>query len=693
MGQAGARDLRTPRGRDTIGGMFSNLILVGESLILVGGTVHTFVEGTGTAPLEILITDGRIAAVGVDLERPEACREVDLSGLHLVPGLIDGMAYYDREHDPLYTSSGVGLLVDHGNDLGRIFDARAAALPGPEGRGPRWAGPELWISGAVLDGVPPSTNEALILRDEHDAQELLHSLFEEGVDFVSVQARATEPAWRKVIELAHAGGRQVWGPLPQEVTLETAIAAQLDGMLFLDRLLPEGAAWDTVEIEAFDPQIEKLSRSGLRVLPLLMGNARLLTDPGDGAEALKWLGPQYAGQWTQELELRRPILSEEFLARGKRVRALQGQLVARLHAAGVALVIGSGAPHPWLMPGIGLHEELAEWKRAGIADETLLRLVTAGAADSLAIPERGRIAAGNVADIVCVDGDPSLDITRLREPRAMILRGHLFDAAALREMREELARAQTLAREAAARPIEVELPTLPEGEVLLVGYAETSSLGVRSAAERWGIVRTGAEQLAFVGRRKIPGGADQPTVDLELRQDLRAGKLESFAVHLRTAKHHLELKGISVAGMMRVERRADDLFIDLNSTNESVAAVDVGSVSTMMLLAHVRAGGKRFPMLRLHEALELEVVPWSLELDSAAGHLFATPDGPKYATFEAHGGLRLMREQEGSGTSETVAVTEIAEPGLPLSEAKLKLLAAAAEAAAPKAEPKGERER
>jgi hypothetical protein len=677
--------------------MFSNLMFLGESLILVGGTVHTFVEGTETAPLEILISDGRIAAVGVGLERPQDCREVDVTGMHLVPGLIDGMAYHDREHDPLYTSSGVGFLVDHGNDLGRIFDAREAAVWQPEEPGPRWAGPGLWIAGAVIDGVPPSTNEALILRNEHDAEELLHSLFkvgkvgevgEEGIDFVSVQARAPEPAWRKLIELAHASQRQVWGPLPQEVTLETAIAAQLDGMLFLDRLLPEGAAWDTVEIEAFDPVIEKLSKSGLRVLPLLMGNARLLTDPGDDAEVLKWLGPQYAGQWTRELELRRTILTEEFQARGEHVRALQGQLVARLMAAGVALVVGSGAPHPWLPPGIGLHEELAEWKRAGIADETLLRLVTAGAADSFAIPERGRIAVGNVADILCVDGDPSLDVARLREPRVMVLRGHVFDAAALREMREKLARDQTAAREAAAQPIEVELPTLPEGAVLLVGHAETSSLGVRSAAERWGVVRTGEDQLAFVGRRKIPGGIDQPPVDLELRQNLRAGKLVSFEAHLRTVKHHLELKGISVAGMMRVERRADGVFIDLNSTNESIVGVDVGSVSTMVLLAHVRAGGRRFSMLRLHEALELEVVPWSLELDSTAGHLFATPDGPKYATFEANGGLRLLREQEGSGTSETVSVSEIAAPGLPLSEAKRNLLAAAAEAAAPKPEQK-----
>ena len=216
---------------------------------------------------------------------------------------------------------------------------------------------------------------------------------------------------------------------------------------------------------------------------------------------------------------------------------------------------------------------------------------------------------------------------------------------------------------------------------------ETSSLGVRSAAERWGIVRTGEERLAFVGRRKIPASLDQPPVDLELRQDLRAGKLESFEVHLRTAKHHLEVKGILVAGMMRVERRADEMFIDLQSTHETIAAVDVGSVSTMMLLAHVRAGGKRFSLLRFHEALELEVIPWSLELDSTAGHLFATPEGPKYATFEGSGALQLLREQQGSGTSETVSVTEIAVPGLPLSEAKLKLLATgAAEAAAPKPE-------
>ena len=95
--------------------MHLNLFLQGVAL--VGGTVHTMTEGTEPSVQTVLIEEGRITAIAEDLELPEGTEIVDVAGMHVAPGLIDGMTNHDADHDALYIASGVTLIRDTGNDL------------------------------------------------------------------------------------------------------------------------------------------------------------------------------------------------------------------------------------------------------------------------------------------------------------------------------------------------------------------------------------------------------------------------------------------------------------------------------------------------------------------------------------------------------------------------------------------------
>src|SRR5947199_7521120 len=57
-----------------------------ESLLLSGATVHT-VSGETLSPGQVLIQNGKIAAVGATIS-PSSAQTIDLNGQHLYPGII-----------------------------------------------------------------------------------------------------------------------------------------------------------------------------------------------------------------------------------------------------------------------------------------------------------------------------------------------------------------------------------------------------------------------------------------------------------------------------------------------------------------------------------------------------------------------------------------------------------------------------
>lgn len=616
----------------------------------------------------ILIEGEKIRAIGADVQIPDVARRIDAAGLFACAAPIDAFGYWDGDHDVLYASAGVALLADHGNDVLKILDAKRSTA--------RRGAPALRIAGAVLDGFPPSTTEASVARTAVEAQAQLEPMFAEGIDFVAIQSNLGVDAWRKAIEVSHAAKRQVWGPRPRAIALTDLLAGGQDGVLFLDSLLPAGRGWDGLQLADFDASIAAMVQSGARLVPFLNGNARLFANWTAESKELELLSPQFATYWRNELAARASMLAEPaareaFVQKGERALALQGQLVARLSAAGAILLPGSGAPHPWLMPGDGLHAELELWKHAGLSSAEVLRRVTLGAAEELGVADdRGSLAPGKSADLVLLREDPRVDVGALRRPEWVVIGGALNSRAELDQAVAALRERQIRAQADAQRPIDVGDPPKVEGELVLAGYCETSALGVRSAAERYRVVRSADGKLSFCGMRVVPQ-ADGTRVQIQTLMRLNGKALEYFQIELSTAKHTLSVEGHRVVQQMRVQRRVDGVHVDLQTTAEAVANVDVGSVTSLLLAAATQDGGP-FPVITFHAGLEMEVVRWDLALDGSGAHLFRTPEGPKLARFDARGALTEVVEQRGSGGVETRGTNTLAKDraGLPFSEAK-----------------------
>lgn len=651
--------------------------LVPEVTALVGARVHTLEPGLAPKELAVVIDQGAIRALCPEAEIPADARRIDVSGLHMVPAYIDALAYHDPEHDRLYTLAGVGRICDHGNDLARVLTSREPAV-----RAAAW-GPEITTAGALLDGKPPATNAALVLESVSSVQDALEHLVEVDVAFLATHAQLAPDVWRELIKQGAAKSLFVMGPRPKGLDLAAVLEARPRALVAIDALLPTGKTWNDVAVEEFPAIAKALADSGVWLIPTLAALSKDLDAVDPNSSDLALLGPNYATYWSNELAARMARSDEGARQRRESAHAKARALLTALYAAGVKLAPGSGAPHPWLVPGEGLHRELAQWAAAGVTPYDCLAACTREAAECFGVDDAGTIAVGKQADLVLLRSDPRESVAALRDISAVVRRGAYVDAARLSGLREELREWVTRAREQFDQPIAVEAPKLPEGDVLLSGHCETISAAGRLAAERWAVVREVDGTLTFCGQRRRPSSVSQPEVLIHVRQRVRKSRLDSFEIRASAQGRELVVRGIKAGEQWRVERRLDDKFVDLNAAREDLAAIDCDSVTTAMLLALTQKPGA-LAVMRFHEGLELEVVRWDFAINPEGDHGFRTPSGMKICALDPSGAVKVLVEQLGASEAQTTLLEFDVHggKGLELPEETLAKLRAAAERAA-----------
>jgi len=641
-----------------------------EVVALVGATLHTMVPGSTPRPGTIVWKGDRIQAVGPSVEIPEGATRVDGTGKHVIPGLIDAMVNHDADHDRLYVTSGVTLVRDVGNDLARIFVERDKhGRSGARDRGP---GPAILSCGALLDGSPPSTTAAVVLDSPEAAEEKVVRLLDLEPEFLSFHAGLKEPVWRKVIEIGRAHGLQVWGPKPADVPLAQVLAAGQDGLYHLEAFLPEGKGWSEVTIDDLRPGVDLVARSAgskkkLAITPTLSVFAQRLLEPKDNPPELAYLGPIYVQAWLTDAGLRGKLMLEDATYRptGLRVVSMQGELVRALFERGVTIVPGSASPNAWIFPGEGLVDELGMLARAGIEKPVVLAMATSGAAAALGVDrDRGTIAAGKIADLVVLRGDPEKDLGVLHVPDTVVLRGRVLDRAEMDALRKDLSVTQKRLQGEAFKPLTVPDPPIPEGDLLLRGQVETRAMGQRIRSESYVVVRAKDGSLAYAARVLIPASASTAANDVWTVQTIRDGAVAGFEVTMKSGQHEIVVKGTHAAGILNVERRIDGNFQGNLPVRDRLAFVDSGSVTAEIAMGQLQAEGA-FKVL-FFEDVDPAVGNWDLRVEKDGSYVARTHNGFLRARFSPDGSIEEVQREEGRGvTTARPLSSQAAKGGLP----------------------------
>ena len=405
---------------------------------------------------------------------PSGTPIVDGSGRFLMPGLADmhvhltGAGEPDGSRQfllPLLLANGITTVRDLGGYLESLIPLRKEIREGKRDA------PQVFFAGPYLDGNPPSFEPSLVVNTAADADERVHELVARGVDFIKVQSALSRDAYFGIAAASKREHISFVGHVPDRVTAAEASDAgqrsieHLTGVLRAcshseKRLMreqfrvprhkqtPAGSsarqlAWQgellrTQSAKFTSALLEEFSHNQTWQVPTLvmLRNVAFPTASGNlGADPRTQFIPR------RILEGWKKDRSELLSARPAEFRMRQAlldrsfEIVGKMNAAGVRIMAGTDTAAPFVFPGTSLHDELALLVEAGLTPLEALEAATRRPAEFLGrLEEQGTVEPGKIADLLLLDANPLDNIGNIRQIRAVILRGKLFDRPALDAM-------------------------------------------------------------------------------------------------------------------------------------------------------------------------------------------------------------------------------------------------------------------
>ena len=396
--------------------------------------------GSAVPGQTVIVVDDRIDNIGAqgNVDIPKGAKIINGHGLYLMPGLIDAhVHYFDAPvFGRLMIANGVLLVRDTGMPNEYILPLRDELNSGET------LGPELIITGAILDGDPPiiPTISVGIKTPEQERAEVRKQAAA-GVDMIKTYSRLDKDIFLAIVDEAKKQNLKVVAHLPESIYIEDAAAAGLGSSEHFNgfekviaKLLGEpvnltftGQASDAGYFQCLDevnPQelqsvYQRIRASGMTLCPTVVTFKTLTNmEPfwNGNYPRSEYISPGvtdlWKSMWTQQQNL------PDFIWQNWM------RMVVDLNKAGVPLMIGTDLMLPGIIPGYSAHEEMMIWQEAGIPPADILRSATFVPAQFMDLEDRlGSISVGKTASMVLVRANPLEDISNAQQIESVFLRG------------------------------------------------------------------------------------------------------------------------------------------------------------------------------------------------------------------------------------------------------------------------------
>lgn len=356
--------------------------------------------------VDVLLRDGRIAAIDARLRAPRGARVVEAEGLALLPGLFDVHTHWTPNARPAalpavanaYLDAGVTTVADYHQPPEAYAPRRAwlaqvaaptvflgARVSTPLGHGADWGDQSTtrWVNSPAA--ARAAVRELAAYRPD------FIKAFTDGWRYNNYPDNTSmdEATLAALVEEAHAHGIRVF---THTVTLARAKQAARAGVDLI--------AHSILDREVDGELVALMREHGTAYAPTLAVY-----------EPVRIGDPPPADPDNRVLRQRRANFAVALANAG------------RLHAAGIPVVLGTDAGMTGTPHGRATQHELELLVRAGLTPLQALHAGTAAAARVLGLEDRGTIAVGKRADLVLVEGEPWRDVAAMRNVRRVFVAG------------------------------------------------------------------------------------------------------------------------------------------------------------------------------------------------------------------------------------------------------------------------------
>jgi imidazolonepropionase-like amidohydrolase len=414
-----ALSVQTPQAQAPTGGVIA----------LTGARV---IDGTGAAPVEgatIVVSDGRIQAVGKNVSIPAGATRVDMAGKTIVPGLINahGHLQADKSKRPArdrltsqlrtYSDYGITTVQVLGIPLADVTDAlklRDESRPGAAGA----------LDRARVIVAAQSLRE---IQSEQEARAKVDDYANRGVDLIKIHILGiptdTPPnVYGALIDEAHKRGLRVAAHMFYLKDAKGLLENGVDVLAHSIRDQPVDAATIAAIKARNVPYIPTLTRDIAAFV--YEGTPAYFTDPF----FTRHIATSY---YRDEIAKLKDPANQDKLKKDQTAQSIKPALaqgrknLKTLSDAGVTIALGTDTgTNEGQWQGYFEHIELEEMVKSGLTPMQALVAATSGAAKAANIQQQlGTIAAGKQADLLVLNANPLTDIRNTRQIHSVWIAG------------------------------------------------------------------------------------------------------------------------------------------------------------------------------------------------------------------------------------------------------------------------------